>query len=157
MYKNIKQNIHSRIYNEIIVGLNDLILNYISPSSVFCPKAGPSLQAEKPRLQFCRRQVFQRKLRNQGWSFTRNLIFAVASRCYPHLTLSLASEQTLKDLKRYQGHQRGDEESGFVKFTTGVKHKFQSEFLTRSEIRKSQSTFAPYCGYIKAYFQNSVV
>ena len=24
---------------------------------VFCPKAGPSLQAEKSRLQFCRRQV----------------------------------------------------------------------------------------------------
>ena len=28
-------------------------------------------------------------------------------------TLSLASEQTLKDLKRFQGHQRGGEESGF--------------------------------------------
>ena len=30
------------------------------------------------------------------------------------------------------------------KFTTGVKHQFPSEFLTRSEIRKSQSPFAPW-------------
>ena len=37
---------------------------------VFCPSAGPLLQAEEPRLQFCRRQVFHRKLRNQGCSFT---------------------------------------------------------------------------------------
>ena len=81
---------------------------------VFCPEAGPSLQAEKPRMQFCRRQVFHRKLGNQGCSFTRNLIGAVASRCFPHPNLSLAFEQTLKDLKRSQGHQRGVEESGFV-------------------------------------------
>ena len=40
-------------------------------------------------------------------------VCAVASRCFPHSTFSLASEQTLKDLKRSQGHQRGDEESGF--------------------------------------------
>ena len=84
-----------------------------SSLSVFCPKAGPSLQAEKPRLQFCRRQVFHRKLRNQSCSFPRGLIGAIACRCFPHPTLSLASEQTLKDLKRSQGHQRGGEESGF--------------------------------------------
>ena len=67
---------------------------------MFCPKAGPSLQAEKPRLQFCRRQIFHRKLRKRGCSFTRDLIGAVASRCFPHPTVSLASQQTLKDLKR---------------------------------------------------------
>ena len=66
-----------------------------------------------PRLEFCRRQVFHRKLKNQDCSFTRDLIGAVASRCFPHPTLSLASEQTLKDLERSQGHQRGGEESGF--------------------------------------------
>ena len=82
-------------------------------SSVFCPKAGPSLQAEKPRLQFYRRQVFHRKLRNQGCSFVRELISVVASRCFPYPALFLASEQTLKDLKRSKGHQRGGEESGF--------------------------------------------
>ena len=47
-------------------------------------------------------------------------------------TLSLASEQTLKDLKRSQGHQRGSVENGF---------------LTRSEIRKSQAPFAPKFNY----------
>ena len=30
------------------------------------------------------------------------------------------------------------------KFTTGVKYQFHQGFLTRSEIRKSQSPFAPY-------------
>ena len=80
---------------------------------VFCPKAGTSLQVEKPMLQFCRWQVFHHKLRNQGCSFTRDLIGAVAPRCFPHPTLSLASQQTLKDLKRFQGHKQGGEESGF--------------------------------------------
>ena len=80
---------------------------------LFCPKAGPSLQAEKPRLQFYRRHVFQRKPRNKGCSFTRDLIGAIASRCFPHPTLSLSSEQILKDLKRSQGHQWGGEECGF--------------------------------------------
>ena len=54
---------------------------------MFCPKAGPSLQAEKRRLQFCRRQVFHHKLRNQGCSFTRDLIGVVAFRCFPHPSL----------------------------------------------------------------------
>ena len=67
------------------IGLQIIIIIIIR---VFCPKAGPSLQAEKPRLQFCRRQVFHRKLRNKGCSFTRNLIGAVLSRCFPHPTLS---------------------------------------------------------------------
>ena len=80
---------------------------------VFCPRAGPSLQAQEPRLQFCRKQVFHRKLRNQGCSFTRDWIRAVASRCFPHPTHSLASEETLKDLKIYQEHQCGGEESWF--------------------------------------------
>ena len=44
----------------------------------------------EPRLQFY-----------QEW------INAVTSRCFPHSILSLASRQTLKELKRSQGHQRG--------------------------------------------------
>ena len=40
--------------------------------SMFCPMAGPSLQAQEPRLQFFRRQVFHHKLRNQGCGFTRD-------------------------------------------------------------------------------------
>ena len=66
--------------------------------TVFCPKAGPSLQTQEPRLQFCRKQAFHCKLRNQGCSFTRGWIGAIASRYFPHPTLALASEQTLEDL-----------------------------------------------------------
>ena len=80
---------------------------------VFCQRTGLSLQAEKPRLQFCRRQVFHRKLRNQGCSFTRDSIDEVAFRCFPHPTLSLAFVQTLEDLKRSQVQQRGGYDSGF--------------------------------------------
>ena len=80
---------------------------------VFCPRAGSSLQTQEPRLQIFQRQVFHRKLRNQGCSFTRDSIAAVVSRCFAHSTLTLASEQTLKDLKIFEGHQRGGEESGF--------------------------------------------
>ena len=87
------------------------LINIIIIIRVFCPRAGPSLQAHEPRLEFCQRQVFHRKLRNQGCSFTRDWIGAVASRCFPHHTLSLASEQTLKDLKRSHGHWRGGEEN----------------------------------------------
>ena len=54
---------------------------------MFCIRAGPSLQAPEPRLQFCRRQFFHRKLRNQDCSFTRDWIGAVASLCFPHPTL----------------------------------------------------------------------
>ena len=117
----------------VLPPLKTFDLCFLTPyiiTRLFCAKAGLSLQAEKPRLQFCRRQVFHRKLRNQGCSFTRNLIGAVASRCFPHPTLSVASEQTLKDLKRSQFT---NEEARRVnlanwalrtspKFATGVKH-----------------------------------
>ena len=76
---------------------------YIYIIRVLCPRAGPSLQAQEPRLQFCWRQVFHRKLRNHGYNFTRDWICAVASRCFPHPTLPLAFKQTLKDLNRSQG------------------------------------------------------
>ena len=100
---------------------------------MFCPREGPSLQAQESRLQFCRRQVFHRKLRNEGCSFTRDLIGPVVSRCFPHPTLSLASEQTLKDLKRSQGTNLEVRRLGLAnwplrtspKFTSGVKYQFQ--------------------------------
>ena len=65
---------------------------------VYCPRAGPSLQVQEPRLQFCWRQVFHHKLSNQGCSFTRDWIGAVASCCFLHPSFFLVSEQTLKDL-----------------------------------------------------------
>ena len=110
------------------------MLVWYSSSSVFCPKAGPSLHAEKPRLQFCRRQVFHFKLRNQGCSFTMDLIGEIASRCFLHHTLSLASEQTLKDLKRGTNEEvwRVDLANWALqtlpKFSTGVKHHFHHGF-----------------------------
>ena len=64
---------------------------------MFCLRAGPSLQAQEHRLQFCRRQVFHRKHRNQDCSFTRDWIGVVASRCFPAPD-SLCSIWT--DLKR---------------------------------------------------------
>ena len=58
--------------------------------SVSCPRAGPSLQEQEPSLQFCRRQVFHHKLRNQDCSFTRDWICAVASVAFrTPLSLSL--------------------------------------------------------------------
>ena len=115
----------------------------------FCPRAGTSLQAQEPRLQFCRRQVFHRKLRNQVCSFTRDCIGEVASRCFPHPNLSLASEKTLKDLKRSQGHQRGGEENICLTGPSGL-HRNSTQGLSISSIRvfdqirirKSQSPFA---------------
>ena len=56
--------------------------------TVFCPRASPSLDAQEPRLQFCWRQVFHHKLRNQGYSFTRDWIGAVPSPCFPQSFLT---------------------------------------------------------------------
>ena len=108
---------------------------------MFCPKTGPSLQAEKPRLKICRRQAFHNKLRNQGCSFTRDLIGSVASRCFPHPTLSFPSEQTLKDLESPRGTHEEARRMDLAnwalrtspKFATGVKHQFHQGFFTRSE------------------------
>ena len=71
------------IHTYIYIGLYSII-------RVFSPSVGHSLQTQEPRLQFC-----------YGW------IDAVASRCFPHRILTLASEHISKDLKRSQGHQCG--------------------------------------------------
>ena len=119
---------------------------------VFCPRVGPSLQAQEPRLQFCGRQVFHRKLRNQGCSFTMDCISAVASRCFPQPKLSLASEQTLKDLKNPRGTNATWRWGEWIWLTGPSElHRNSPErlnisfviVLTRSEIRKSQSPLAP--------------
>ena len=87
---------------------------------VFCPRAGPSLQTQEPRPQFCSKASLPPQTQ-------------AASRCFSHPTLSLASEQTLKGLKRFRGHQRGGEESDWAlptspKFTTGIKYQFHQGF-----------------------------
>ena len=61
---------------------------------------------------------------------------AIALCCFPHPTLSLASEQTLKDLKRSQGHHvemRKVDLTNWVlgtspKFTTRVKYQLHQGF-----------------------------
>ena len=90
-----------------------LVFHVESSSSVFCPRAGPSLQTQGLRPQFCSKAGVPPQMQEPRLQFYYGRIGAVASRCFPHPTLSLASEQTLKDLKRYQGHKRGGEESGF--------------------------------------------
>ena len=100
---------------------------------VFCPRAGPSLQPQEPRLQFCQRQVFHCKLRTRGCGFTRDWIDAVASCCFLHPTLSLASEQIRKDSRGTNVKVRILDLANWVfqtspKFTTGVKYQFHQGF-----------------------------
>ena len=98
---------------------SDYIYIYIYINIIIIIRAGPSLQAQEPRLQFY-----------QGWTG------AVVSHCFPHPTLSLASKQTLKDLKRSQGSnvevRRVDLANWALqtppKFTTGVKYQFHQGF-----------------------------
>ena len=100
---------------------------------MFCPKAGPSLQAKKPRLQSCRRQVFHCKLRNHGCSFTRDLIGEVVSSCFPHPTLSFSiwtnrkrSQGTTEEVRKVDLANWALRTSR--KFATGVKHQFHQGF-----------------------------
>ena len=133
---------HPRALHPYNIKLMKPILTiYTSSSSSECSAHRQVLNCKrsKPWLHFCRRQVYRRKLRNKGCSFTRDLIGAVATRCFPHPTLSLAYEQTLKDQKRSQGHQRGGEVRRVHSanwdlltspiFTTGVKYQFLQDFL----------------------------
>ena len=81
----------------------------------FCPDS-PELtlqQIQEPRLQFWSKESLSLQTQEPRLQFYQGWIGAIASRCFPHPTLSLASEQTLKDLKRSQEHQREGEEIGF--------------------------------------------
>ena len=116
--------------------LSPILLNiYVSSE---CSAQGQVFHCKRRNLgvQFCRMQVFHRKLRNQGCSFTRDWIGAVASCCFPHPTLSLASEQTLQDLKDPKGTNvevRRVDLANWArrtspKFTAGVKYNFHQGF-----------------------------
>ena len=70
--------------------LSVLMSQRITHHQSVCPRAGLSVQTQAPRLQVCPKIGLP--LQTKGW------IGAVASGCFPHTTLSLASEQTLKDL-----------------------------------------------------------
>ena len=76
-----------------------------SPVLLFVYHCHVSLQSRRKMIFIIIIRVFCRP--------TRNWRGAVASRCFPHSTLSLASEQTLKGLKRSQGHRLWGKGSGF--------------------------------------------
>ena len=71
-------------------------LYYIIIIIVFCPRTGPSLQAQEPRLQFCRRTVFHHKLRNQA------AVLSMMNRCgnFPLLSAPHSLFSIWIDLKR---------------------------------------------------------
>ena len=107
---------------------------------VFCLTTGPSLQTHESR------QVFHRKLRNQGCSFTRDWVGATFAFRTPLLSLSLASQQIWKDPRGINVEVRRVDLANWAlrtspKFATEVKYQFYQFFFTRSEIRKSQSPF----------------
>ena len=92
--------------------------------------AGLPLQTQEPRLQFY-----------------HGRIGVVAFHCFPNLTLSLASEQTLMGHRGNSMEARRMDLANWIlrispKFTTGVKYHFHQGFFTRREIRKSQSPYA---------------
>ena len=81
--------------------------------TVFCPRAGPSLQTQELRPQFCSKADLTLQTLEPRLQFYWGWIGAIVSRCFPHPTLSLTSGQILKNLKRSQESKRGGEESGF--------------------------------------------
>ena len=123
-----------------------------SSSASECSAQCPSLQAQEPTLQFCRRQVFQRKLRNQGCSFTRDWLSAVASHCLPHPTLSLASEQTLKYPRGINVEMRRWGEGIWLarppKVITGVKYQFHQDFWPDQRSRNPNHSSPPLSRYL---------
>ena len=126
---------------------------------MFGPKAGLSLQTQLsplyPLLSLSFPESFTvERLIMPSLQLFYEFIGAVASRCFPRPTLSFASEQTLKDLKRSQGHReevrRVDLANWAVrtspKFATGVKYQFHQGFWPeqRSRRRSTDSSSSPH-------------
>ena len=118
---------------------------------VFWPRAGPSLQVQKPRLQFCRRLVFHRKLRRPRMQFYQGL-----NKCgsFPLLSTPHSPFSIWTDLKRSEKSPGAQAwrwgEWIWVTGPSGL-HRNQSQglnisslrVLTRSEIRKKEPN-SPY-------------
>ena len=70
---------------------------YISPSSVFCPRSGPSLQTQTPRLQFCPKAGLPLQTREPRLQFYQGL-----NRCgsFPLLSTPHFLFSIWTDLKR---------------------------------------------------------
>ena len=74
-----------------------MLVNIVSSSLVFCPRVGPSLQTQVPRLQFCPKAGFPLQTQEPRLQFYQGWRGEISSRCFPHPTLSLVSQQNLKD------------------------------------------------------------
>ena len=97
---------------------------------IYIYRAGPSLQTQAPRLQFCPKAGLPLQTQEPRLQFYKGWIGAVPSRCFLHPALSFESEQTLKDLKKFPGAPTrwwGVDLANWAlrtspKFTTGVKY-----------------------------------
>ena len=86
--------------------------------------------------------------RNQGCSFTRDWIGAVASHCFLHPTLSLASEQTLKDPRDTNAEVRRVDLANWAlwtspKFITRVKYQLHQGFWSDQRSRNPNHSLPP--------------
>ena len=99
---------------------------------MFCPRTGPSLQTQAPRLQFCPKSGLPLQTPEPRFAVLLGL-----NRCgsFPLLSAPHSLFSIWTNLKRSQGHQRGGEESlanwalrTSPKFTTGVKYQFHQGF-----------------------------
>ena len=120
---------------------------------VFCSRAGLSLQTQTPRLQSCPKAGLPPQT-----SGTKVVVLLGMNRCgsFPFLsypTLSLASEQTLKDLKRSQRHhdevRRVDLANWALrtsppKFTTGVEDQSHLGFWPEQRSGNPNHPSPPY-------------
>ena len=88
------------------------------------PRAGLSLQNSGTKAA-----VLTKRRPSTANSGIKVAVLLGMNRCgsFPHLALSLASEQILKDLKRSQGYQCGGEESGFGNWALRTSPKFTKE------------------------------
>ena len=126
---------------------------------VFCLRAGLSLQTQAPRLQFHPKAGLPPQTQERRLQFYKGWIGAVAFCCSLYSTLSLAYEQTLKDMKRSQGHVCGSKESGFgqlgpLDFTTGVKYQFHQGFWPGQRSRNPNQLLPPYFIYNLKFINN---
>ena len=145
--------IHNYTFHTEKIWFNKHIIIIIIIIKVFCPRSGPSLQTQEPRLQFYLRQVFHHNLRKQGCSSaegrssntnskTKAAILPGMNRCgsFPLLSAPHSLSSIWTDLERSQNIlgeptwrvMRVDLVNWALrtspKFTTGVKYQFHQDF-----------------------------
>ena len=109
---------------------NDCIFKSHGSSSLFCTRASLSLQTQAPRLQFCPKADLPLQSQESRLQFYQGWIGTVTSHCFPHPTLSLASEKIPgTPVWRWGEWIWLTGPFGLLpKFTTGVKYQFHQGF-----------------------------